>query len=161
MTRSTTIQRSQSAKEKNHGNDNTTPFASFHTRDCDQKIRLAEDGWNTPDAGKVLCIRDRFTRRNSLRCSSTAEMRSSLSLSQVGRELDYRLIQGTVGVHRESHRGALCLRVARRFGHWYALAARELEFNDDGLMAFRSRRSTTFRSLNQIANIIGRWASSR
>jgi len=42
-------------------------------------------------------------------------------------------------------------------GNWYRSYGNEnWEFNDDGLMAFRSRRSTIFRSMNQIANITGR-----
>lgn len=103
------------------------------------KVRLAEDAWNTRDPGRIVLAYSEDTRwRNRsefLRGRFEAE---AFLTRKWQRELDYRLIKELWGF-RES-------RVAVRFayewhddsGHWFRSYGNEnWEFNADGLMAVR------------------------
>src|SRR5262244_999598 len=59
-------------------------------------------------------------------------------LSQMGKRVGLQAHQGIVGIQRRSYRRTLRLRVARRLRSLVSLLwQRELEFNEDGLMAAR------------------------
>jgi nuclear transport factor 2 (NTF2) superfamily protein len=90
-------------------------------------------------------IHDRFTMEESIRIHQRTKRNHCFPLSQVAKELDYRLIK-ELWAFAEN-------RIAVRFayewhdnsGHWYRSYGNEnWEFNDDGLMA------TRFASINDL-----------
>ena len=110
-------------KEKNHGkcnDDNTTPLPPFTRESAIQKVRLAEDAWNTRDPGKVAlayAIDSRWRNRSEF-VNGRDEITAFLSRKWV-KELDYRLIKELWAFTGN--------RIAVRFayewhddsGHWY------------------------------------------
>ena len=92
------------------------PLPPFTREIAIQKIRLAEDSWNTRDPGKVAlayAIDSRWRNRSEF-VNGRDEITTFLSRKWV-KELDYSLIK-ELWVHREPHCGAVRLRMARRFG---------------------------------------------
>jgi len=121
------------------------PVPPFTRESAIQKVRLAEDAWNTrPGEGSAL-IRCRFTMEDrSEFVNGRNEIIAFLSRKWV-KELDYRLIKELWAFTGN--------RIAVRFayewhdgsGHWYRSYGNEnWEFNDDGLMASR------FASINDL-----------
>src|ERR1700739_2817825 len=122
------------------------PLPPFSRETAIQKVRLAEDGWNSRDPVKVSqayfpdsCCRSRAEIPNG-----TEEMVAFLSRKWV-KELDYRLIK-ELWAFTEN-------RIAVRFayewhddsGQWYRSYGNEnWEFDGDGLMASR------FASINDL-----------
>jgi hypothetical protein len=127
--------------------DNSPPsIASVTHESAIQKVRLAEDGWNTRDPGKVAlgyAIDSRWRNRSEFIIGRN-EIIAFLS-SKWAKELDYRLIKELWAFSGN--------RIAVRFayewrddsGHWFRSYGNEnWEFNDDGLMASR------FASINDL-----------
>ena len=122
------------------------PLPPFTRASAVQKVRLAEDAWNTRDPGRVAlayAIDSRWRNRAEF-VNGRAEIIAFLS-RKWARELDYRLIK-ELWAFTEN-------RIAVRFayewhddsGHWYRSYGNEnWEFNDDGLMALR------FASINDL-----------
>ena len=115
------------------------PLPPFTRDSAIQKVRLAEDGWNTRDPEKVAqayAIDSRWRNRSEFvngREEITAFLRRKWD-----KELDYRLIKELWAFTGN--------RIAVRFayewhddsGHWYRSYGNEnWEFNDDGLMRAR------------------------
>ena len=123
------------------------PFPPFTRDTAMQKVRLAEDGWNTRDPAKVAlayAIDSRWRNRSEF-IAGRSEIIAFLA-RKWGRELDYRLIK-ELWAFTEN-------RIAVRFayewhddsGRWYRSYGNEnWEFNDDGLMASR------FASINDLS----------
>jgi uncharacterized protein len=115
------------------------PLPSFTRETAVQKVRLAEDGWNTRDAEKVAqayAVDSRWRNRAEF-VNGRPEIVAFLS-RKWAKELDYRLIK-ELWAFTES-------RIAVRFayewhddsGNWYRSYGNEnWEFNDDGLMWLR------------------------
>jgi uncharacterized protein len=115
------------------------PFPPFTRESALQKVRLAEDAWNTRDPAKVAMaytIDSRWRNRSEF-INGRSEIVSFLS-RKWSKELDYRLIK-----ELWAFAGS---RIAVRFayewhddsGHWYRSYGNEnWEFNDEGLMAAR------------------------
>jgi hypothetical protein len=110
------------------------PLPPFTRESAIQKVRLAEDGWNTRDPAKV-----------ALAYAIDSRWRNRSEFSKWVKELDYRLIKEMWAFTGN--------RIAVRFayewhddsGHWYRSYGNEnWEFDDDGLMASR------FASINDI-----------
>ena len=122
------------------------PLPPFTRESAIQKVRLAEDGWNTRDPEKVALAyasNSRWRNRSEF-IAGRSEIIAFLS-RKWSRELDYRLIK-----EMWSFTGN---RIAVRFayewhddaGRWYRSFGNEnWEFNDDGLMASR------FASINDL-----------
>ena len=122
------------------------PLPPFTRESAIQKVRLAEDSWNTRDPGKVAlayAIDSRWRNRSEF-VNGRDEITTFLSRKWV-KELDYRLIKELWAFNEN--------RIAVRFAyewhddssHWYRSYGNEnWEFNDDGLMAFR------FASINDL-----------
>jgi nuclear transport factor 2 (NTF2) superfamily protein len=122
------------------------PFPPFTRDSAMQKVRLAEDAWNTRDPAKIALaytIDSRWRNRSEF-ISGRNEINAFLS-RKWAKELDYRLIK-EMWAFTEN-------RIAVRFayewhddsGHWYRSYGNEnWEFNDDGLMA------TRFASINDL-----------
>jgi nuclear transport factor 2 (NTF2) superfamily protein len=90
------------------------PLLPFTRESATEKVRMAEDGWNTRDPEKVALaytIDSRWRNRSEF-ISGRTEIIAFLS-RKWARELDYRLIK-ELDVHRQSDRRALRLRMARR-----------------------------------------------
>jgi uncharacterized protein len=98
------------------------PLPPFTRESAIQKVRLAEDGWNTREPAKVAlsyAIDSRWRNRSEF-INGRNEIIAFLS-RKWAKELDYRLIKELWGFHREPHRGTLRLRVARRLGELVSL----------------------------------------
>jgi len=115
------------------------PLPPFTRESAIQKVRLAEDGWNTRDPAKVALAytMDSRWRNRSEFINGRSEIIAFLS-RKWAKELDYRLIKEMWAFTGN--------RIAVRFayewdddlGHWYRSYGNESwEFNDDGLMVSR------------------------
>ena len=67
----------------------TLPPLAFFTRESEiQKVRLAEDAWNTRDPGESNSgIRDRFTMEESLGVHQRTKRNHGFSFSQVQKKV--------------------------------------------------------------------------
>jgi len=122
------------------------PLPPFTRETAVQKVRLAEDGWNSRDLGKVALaysIDSRWRNRSEF-IHGRSEIIAFLT-RKWSRELDYRLVKEPWAFGGN--------RIAARFayewhddsGHWFRSYGNEnWEFNDDGLMAVR------FASINDL-----------
>ena len=115
------------------------PLPPFTRDTAVQKVRLAEDGWNTRDAEKVALAYalDSCWRNRSEFVNGRQDITAFLARKWV-KELDYRLIKELWAFTDD--------RIAVRFayewhddsGNWYRSYGNEnWEFNDDGLMRLR------------------------
>jgi nuclear transport factor 2 (NTF2) superfamily protein len=131
-----------------------SPLPPFTRESAIQKVRLAEDGWNTRDPAKVAlayAIDSRWRNRSEF-INGRSEIIAFLS-RKWAKALDYRLIKEMWAFTGN--------RIAVRFayewhddsGHWYRSYGNEnWEFNDDGLMASRYASITTFPFWKPIGN---------
>jgi nuclear transport factor 2 (NTF2) superfamily protein len=115
------------------------PLPPFTRDSAIQKVRLAEDGWNSRDPARVAQAYSEDTRwRNRAEFVAGRAEAEAFLARKWARELDYRLIK-----ELWAFEGA---RIAVRFayewhddsGHWFRSYGNEnWEFNDDGLMRVR------------------------
>src|SRR5436190_24060451 len=97
------------------------PLPPFTRESALQKVRLAEDGWNSRDPGKVAlayAIDSRWRNRSEF-INGRNEIIAFLS-RKWSKEL-LQADQGNVGVYWEPDRRAFRLRVARRLGSLVSL----------------------------------------
>jgi uncharacterized protein len=118
---------------------NRPPLPPFNHDTATQKVRLAEDAWNSRDPAKVspaYAVDSRWRNRAEF-VNGRQEIVAFLT-RKWARELDYRLIKELWVVEGN--------RIAVRFayewhddaGNWYRSYGNEnWEFNDDGLMRAR------------------------
>jgi uncharacterized protein len=115
------------------------PLPPFTRESAIQKVRLAEDGWNTRDPAKVALAYSIDTHwRNRAEFANGRPAVEALLRRKWTRELDYRLIKELWAFTGN--------RIAVRFayeyhddsGNWFRAYGNEnWEFEDDGLMAHR------------------------
>jgi len=115
------------------------PLPPFTRETAIQKVRLAEDAWNTRDAAKVALAYSTDSRwRNRSEFINGRDEIAAFLARKWNKELDYRLIKELWAFTGN--------RIAVRFayewrddsGHWFRSYGNEnWEFNDDGLMAAR------------------------
>jgi len=111
-----------------------------------EKVRLAEDGWNSRDPERVSLAYSPDSRwRNRAEFARGREEIVAFLRRKWSRELDYRLIKELWAF--EGHR--IAVRFAYEWhddsGHWFRSYGNEnWEFADDGLMRFR------FASINDL-----------
>ena len=118
---------------------NRPPLPPFTLETATQKVRMAEDTWNTRDPERVALAYTTDSRwRNRTEFVQGREAIKALLTRKWQRELDYRLIKEIWG-YREN-------RIAVRFayewhddsGHWYRSYGNEnWEFDEYGLMRVR------------------------
>ncbi len=111
----------------------------FNEETATHKVRLAEDGWNSRDAGKVALAYSPDSRwRNRAQFLQGRESIKAFLTLKWQRELGYRLIK-ELWAFRDN-------RIAVRFayewhddsGQWYRAYGNEnWEFDEDGLMRLR------------------------
>ena len=122
------------------------PVPPFTVESATQKIRMAEDAWNTRDPDRVVQVYTEDTQwRNRAEFPSGREQVRAFLQRKWARELDYRLIKELWACAGN--------RIAVRFayewhddsGTWYRSYGNETwEFNDEGLMRRR------FASINDL-----------
>jgi nuclear transport factor 2 (NTF2) superfamily protein len=115
------------------------PLPPFSRESAIEKVRLAEDGWNSRDAARVALAYTIDSRwRNRAEFANNREEIIALLTRKWVRELDYRLIKELWAFTGN--------RIAVRFayechddaGNWYRSYGNEnWEFNEQGLMTFR------------------------
>ncbi|CAN7354411.1 nuclear transport factor 2 family protein [Pseudorhodoferax sp. LjRoot39] len=115
------------------------PLPPFTAESAAQKVRLAEDGWNSRDPDRVVMAYTPDTVwRNRAEFPVGRDQARALLQRKWARELDYRLIK-ELWAFREN-------RIAVRFayewhddsGHWFRSYGNEnWEFDANGLMARR------------------------
>lgn len=115
------------------------PVPPFTLETARQKVRLAEDAWNTRDPERVALVYTEDTHwRNRAEFLDGREAVKAFLRRKWDRELDYRLIKElwAFGGHR------IAVRFAYEWhddaGQWYRSYGNEnWEFNDEGLMVNR------------------------
>ena len=122
------------------------PLPPFTTETATQKVRLAEDAWNTRDPDRVVLVYTEDTRwRNRAEFPIGRDQVRQFLSRKWAKELDYRLIK-----ELWTYSGN---RIAVRFayeshddsGHWFRSYGNEnWEFNDQGFMMRR------FASINDL-----------
>ena len=123
----------------NNPSEPRPPLPPFHNESAIQKVRLAEDAWNTRDPGRVsLAYTEDSAWRNRAEFLVGREAIVEFLQRKWARELDYRLIKElwACGGNRiavrfayESHDGS---------GNWFRSYGNEnWEFDDNGLMRRR------------------------
>jgi nuclear transport factor 2 (NTF2) superfamily protein len=122
------------------------PIPPFTTETATQKVRMAEDAWNTRDPDRVVLVYTEDTRwRNRVEFPVGREQVRALLVRKWAKELDYRLIKELWGCSGN--------RIAVRFayeyhddsGQWFRAYGNEnWEFNDQGFMTRR------FASINDL-----------
>jgi nuclear transport factor 2 (NTF2) superfamily protein len=122
------------------------PLPPFTEETATQKVRLAEDAWNTRDPDRVVLVYTEDTRwRNRSEFPIGREQVRQFLIRKWVKELDYRLIKELWACSGN--------RIAVRFayewhddsGHWFRSYGNEnWEFNDQGFMMRR------FASINDL-----------
>jgi nuclear transport factor 2 (NTF2) superfamily protein len=122
------------------------PLPPFTSETGTQKVRLAEDAWNTRDPDRVVLVYTEDTRwRNRSEFPIGREQVRQFLIRKWAKELDYRLIKELWACSGN--------RIAVRFayewhddsGHWFRSYGNEnWEFNDSGFMMRR------FASINDL-----------
>lgn len=123
-----------------------SPLPPFTPETAAQKVRMAEDAWNTRDPDRVVLVYTEDTRwRNRAEFPVGREQVRQLLVRKWARELDYRLIKELWACSGN--------RIAVRFayechddsGQWFRAYGNEnWEFNDQGFMLRR------FASINDL-----------
>ena len=139
------------------------PLPPFTRETAIQKVRLAEDGWNTRDPEKVALAYAIDSRwRNRAEFPNGRQEIIQFLKRKWAKELDYRLIKELWAFTGN--------RIAVRFayewhddsGHWYRSYGNENGSSiPTGSWPFALRPSTICPSRNQIANITGRSGGAR
>ena len=115
------------------------PLPPFTRESAIQKVRLAEDGWNTRDAAKVaLAYTSDTTWRNRVEFARNREEAQAFLERKWRKELDYRLIKELWAF--DGNR--IAVRYAYEWrddsGNWFRSYGNEnWEFREDGLMQRR------------------------
>jgi len=115
------------------------PVPPFNHASATQKVRMAEDAWNSRDAARVSLVYTEDTQwRNRVEFPLGREQVKQFLIKKWETELDYRLIKELWAFH--DHR--IAVRFAYEWhdaaGQWYRSYGNEnWEFNDQGLMAYR------------------------
>lgn len=119
--------------------DTRPPLPPFTLESATQKVRLAEDAWNSRDPDRVALVYTEDTHwRNRAEFPVGREQVRQFLQRKWARELDYRLIK-----ELWAHDGA---RIAVRFayewhddsGQWFRSYGNEnWQFNEQGLMVWR------------------------
>jgi hypothetical protein len=84
------------------------PLPPFTAETAAQKVRMAEDAWNTRDPERVALAYTEDSRwRNRAEFFQGRPAIIQFLRRKWAKELEYRLIKGIMGGHRQPHRRAL------------------------------------------------------
>ncbi len=127
------------------------PVPPFTAESARQKVRMAEDAWNTRDPNVVVRVYTEDTRwRNRAEFPVGREQVREFLERKWQKELDYRLIKELWAVGGPEHPGRIGVRFAYEWhdasGAWFRSYGNEnWEFNAQGLMMRR------YASINDLA----------
>ncbi|MEO7336224.1 MAG: nuclear transport factor 2 family protein [Caldimonas sp.] len=119
------------------------PLPPFTAQSARQKVRMAEDAWNTRDPDVVVGVYTEDTRwRNRAEFPVGREQVRAFLQRKWARELDYRLIKELWACDGAPDSGRLAVRFAYEWhdaaGRWFRSYGNEnWEFNAQGLMTRR------------------------
>jgi len=115
------------------------PVPPFTLESAIQKVRLAEDGWNTRDPEKVSLAYTIDSRwRNRAEFANGREQIVSLLSRKWTRELDYRLIKELWAFHDNRMAVRFAYEYRDDSSNWFRAYGNEnWEFDDQGLMYAR------------------------
>ena len=86
-----------------------SPVATLHVETATQKVRLAEDAWNTRDPARVALAYTGQPMAQPRRVPAGPRGDRGVPQRKWNRELDYRLIKELWAFRRQPHRRALRL----------------------------------------------------
>lgn len=115
------------------------PFPPFTRETAIQKIRLAEDAWNSqdPDRVKMAYTADSVWRNRDTFLKGRKEIRDFLQIKW-NQEQDYRLIKELWAFTENRIAVRFCYEYHNGKNEWFRAHGNEnWEFDQDGLMAFR------------------------
>jgi nuclear transport factor 2 (NTF2) superfamily protein len=115
------------------------PLPPFSRETAIQKIRLAEDAWNSqdPDRVKMAYSKDTVWRNRSTFLQGRDQVREFLS-GKWEREQDYRLIKELWAFTDDRIAVRFCYEYHNDAGEWYRAHGNEnWQFNEQGLMTHR------------------------
>ena len=115
------------------------PLPPFTQETAKQKVRLAEDAWNTRDPSKVSLAYTMDSRwRNRAEFATGREQIIALLKRKWTRELDYRLIKEIWGFRGNRIAVRFCYEYHDDSGNWFRAYGNELwDFDEHGLMRER------------------------
>jgi len=115
------------------------PLPPFTLETAIQKVRLAEDAWNTRDPDKVSLAYTVDSRwRNRAEFATGREQIIALLKRKWTRELDYRLIKEIWGFRGNRIAVRFCYEYHDDSGNWFRAYGNELwDFDEYGLMRER------------------------
>ncbi|MBD2821793.1 nuclear transport factor 2 family protein [Xenorhabdus sp. 42] len=120
--------------ERKEEKEYKAPFPPFTYETAIQKVRLAEDAWNTRDASKVALAYSKDTQwRNRAEFIQGRNEAEKFLSRKWKKELDYRLIKELWAV--EGHR--IAVRYAYEWHDGSGNGNENWEFNENGLMVNR------------------------
>jgi nuclear transport factor 2 (NTF2) superfamily protein len=122
------------------------PVPPFTHESATQKVRLAEDAWNSRDPVRVATVYTEDTRwRNRAEFPVGRQQVREFLARKWARELDYRLIKELWAVEDNRIAVRFCYEWHDDSGHWYRSYGNEnWEFNEHGFMMRR------FASINDL-----------
>ncbi|WP_319381278.1 DUF1348 family protein [Thiomicrorhabdus sp.] len=89
------------------------PVPPFEMASAQQKVRMAEDAWNSRDPERVALVYTEDTQwRNRTEFPRGREAVKEFLTRKWHKEKEYRPDQRVMGISSESHGGEVCLRVA-------------------------------------------------
>ena len=120
-------------------NDARPPFPPFDLASATQKVRKAEDAWNSRDPAKVaLAYTADSLWRNRDEIFQGREAIVALLTSKWAVETDYRLIKQLWGFHENRIAVRFCYEWHNEHADWFRSYGNELwEFDENGLMRVR------------------------
>ena len=118
---------------------NRPPLPPFTPETAVQKVRLAEDAWNSRDPQTVSLAYSSDSRwRNRSEFLQGREQIVTFLTRKWARETDYRLIKELWGFRENRMAVRFCYESHDSSGQWFRSYGNELwQFDADGLMAFR------------------------
>ena len=115
------------------------PLPPFTRESATQKVRLAEDGWNSRDPERVSLVYTVDSQwRNRAEFFSGRESIVQFLRRKWAKELDYRLIKELWAFHEARIAVRFCYECHDDSGNWFRSYGNEnWEFNEHGLMQRR------------------------
>ncbi|MDI1237630.1 MAG: nuclear transport factor 2 family protein [Polaromonas sp.] len=115
------------------------PLPPFHLESAVQKVRMAEDAWNSRDPARVaLAYTPQSQWRNRSEFLMGREAIKAFLAAKWNREKEYRLIKELWSFQSNRIAARFCYEWQDATGHWFRSYGNEnWEFDENGLMQLR------------------------